>query len=393
MKPRERFAATMAHEQPDRPPVDFGKHIGSFHRRFYPRLREAFPELELPEEPTILDRMAQNIVLDDRLCQRLGIDFRWVVPHWVNVRDVEVDGAEGYLDMWQTPHKYSPDGGYYAIFGYPLGANEELTRADLDSFDWPSLHNPEMFTGLGEQARIWHEESEMVVGADGIKVGFLQTASQLRGYEKLFIDLALYPDMAHELLGRISEVVNAMYREYMRAVGRFVQVVVITDDQGTQASLMMSPPMFRKFMKPYLRSQIETIKSEAPHVKVLMHCDGAIRPIINDLIEIGVDILNPIQTNVAGMEDTRSLKEEFGDRVCFHGGIDVQQFLPNATAEGVRSEVVLRTSELGVGGGYIVAPCHNINVDIPLENVLTLFDVAGNALPAGPRTSLQDAGL
>jgi uroporphyrinogen decarboxylase len=133
--------------------------------------------------------------------------------------------------------------------------------------------------------------------------------------------------------------------------------------------------MFREFIKPRLRSQIETIKAGAD-VKVLMHCDGAILPIVEDLIEIGVDILNPIQTVVEGFEDTAALKERFGDRICFHGGIDVQQVLPNATVSEVRQEVARRVYELGRGGGYILAPCHNINVDIPLENVIAMFDAA-----------------
>lgn len=383
MKARERFAATMAHEQPDRVPVDFGKHIGSFHRDVYPRLREALPELGLPEEAQILDRMAQNIVLDDRLCERLGIDFRWLVPNWVGVRETEVDGTPGYLDMWHTPHKYSEDGAYYSIAGYPLGGSEELSSAEIEAFAWPNPDDPAMFTGLAERARGWAEE-DVVVGADGIKVGILQTASQLRGYERLFVDFVVFPDAAHGLFARISAVIDEMYRRYMRAVGRFVQLVVITDDQGTQQSLMVSPAMFREFIKPHLRSQIEAIKQEAPHVKVLMHCDGAIHPIIGDLIEIGVDILNPIQTSVNGLEDTQALKEEFGRRVCFHGGIDVQQVLPNATVDGVRQEVARRASELGNQGGYILAPCHNINVDVPIENVLSLFEAAGRASSSAP---------
>lgn len=138
---------------------------------------------------------------------------------------------------------------------------------------------------------------------------------------------------------------------------------------------MVSPKMFRAFIKPYLKAQIETIKNTA-NVKVLMHCDGAIAPIIPDLIEIGVDILNPIQTVVKGLEDTRALKEKFGDQVCFHGAIDVQQVLPNLTAEGVRQEVKKRIDELGTNGGYILAPCHNINIDIPPANVVALFDAA-----------------
>jgi uroporphyrinogen decarboxylase len=388
--PRERFATAMAHEQPDRVPVDFGKHFGSFHRNVYPRLRAAFPELDLPQEPAILDRMAQNIVLDDALCRRLGIDFRWVVPRWVNVRDVEVDGAPGYVDMWHTPHKYSDDGGYYAIAGYPLGANDELTLAELEAFDWPDPHDPAMFSGLAAQARRLHEATDAVVGADGIKVGILQTASQLRGYDKLFVDFAIDPAAANALLDRVSELIDEMYREYMRMVGPYVQVVAITDDQGTQQSLMVSPAMFREFIKPRLRSQIEAIKSEVPHVKVLMHSDGAIGPIIDDLIEIGVDILNPIQTSAGGMDETRALKERFGGRLCFHGAIDVQQVLPNATPDGVRNEVARRVDDLGRDGGFILAPCHNINVDIPLENVLTLFEAAAQAGVAPAATPAAD---
>jgi uroporphyrinogen decarboxylase len=176
------------------------------------------------------------------------------------------------------------------------------------------------------------------------------------------------------LLDRLSELINAMYANYMQAVGAYVQVVVITDDQGTQNSLMISPAMFRQFIKPRLASQIATIQQYAPGVKVLMHCDGAILPIIPDLIEIGVDILNPIQTVVKGLEDTRALKARFGQQMCFHGAIDVQQVLPNATPEQVRQEVQRRIADLGAQGGYILAPCHNIGVDIPPENILALFE-------------------
>ncbi len=133
--------------------------------------------------------------------------------------------------------------------------------------------------------------------------------------------------------------------------------------------------MFREFIVPRLKTQIETIKANAD-VKVMMHCDGAILNIVEDLIDIGVDILNPIQTVVDGFEDTFAPKERFGDRICFHGGIDVQQVLPNATPVEVRQEVARRIYDLGRGGGYIIAPCHNINVDIPVENTLAMFDAA-----------------
>lgn len=370
MNRREIFTATINHQQPERVLVDYGKHIGSFHVNAYKTLKEA---LGIQTETKILDRMAQNVKLDEEICQRLGIDFRWVVPNWVGMRDVEIDGERGYIDMWQTPHKWTDVGQYYAIHASPLNM-ETLTQADIDNFSWPQP-DPAMFTDLREQAKYLHDNTDYVVGADGIKVGILQTASQLRGYDKLFLDFSINPGIAHQFLDRLSATINSMYRQYMEAVGQYVQVVVITDDQGTQNSLMVSPKMFREFIKPRLKSLIETIRSTAD-VKVFMHCDGAITKIIPDLIEIGVDILNPIQTVVKGMEDTKELKEQFGAQISFHGGIDVQRVLPNYTPEQIRQEVKLRLNDLGKNGGYIIAPCHNINVDIPLENTLAMFNTA-----------------
>ncbi|MCX6038809.1 MAG: hypothetical protein NTW99_13170 [Chloroflexi bacterium] len=369
MDRRTAFTATLNHQEPDMVLVDYGKHIGSFHVKAYERLLK---HLGIQSAITILDRMAQNVVLDESVCRMLGIDFRWIVPNWVGVRDIEIDGEPGYIDMWQTPHKWTEVGQYYAIHTSPFN-QKTLSREDIENFDWPDPNNPNMFSGLKEKAQDWYENTDYIVGADGIKVGILQTASQLRGYDKLFMDFALNPEITHIFLDRISSVINEMYRHYLEVVGPYVQVVVITDDQGTQNSLMISPAMFREFIKPRLKSLIDTIKATAD-VKVLMHCDGAILKIIPDLIEIGVDILNPIQTVVQGLEDTKALKEQFGDQICFHGGIDVQQVLPNASPEEVRQEVERRKCDLGRRGGYILAPCHNINVDIPVENVIALFD-------------------
>jgi len=368
MNRRENFQAIINHQEPERILVDFGKHIGSFHRDAYGLL---ISELGLTSETRILDRMAQNVVLDEEVCQELGIDFRWIIPNWIGVRDIEVDGQPGYIDMWQTPHKWSEEGGYYAIHDQPLG-QEDLSLEQIEDFPWPEPDQPAMFTGLREQAKNWFTTTDYVIGADGIKVGIMQTAAQIRGYDKLFLDFSIEPARAHALLSKISETINAMYGNYMEEVGEYVQVVTITDDQGTQDSLMISPQMFREFIKPHLASLIKTIKEKAD-VQVLMHCDGAILRILPDLIEIGVDIINPIQTVVTGFEDTQSLKDEFGPQVCFHGGMDVQRVLPNYSPAEIRREVARRIYDLGRGGGYILAPCHNINVDIPVENVLAMF--------------------
>jgi uroporphyrinogen decarboxylase len=371
MDRRQAFAATLDHQHPERILVDYGKHIGSFHINAYQAIKSHFG---VQSEMVILDRMAQNVKLDEAVCEGLGIDFRWIVPHWVGVRNVQIDGQPGYIDMWQTPHKWTDVGQYYAIHASPFD-QDELTIEAIENFDWPDPRNPAMFSGLREQAISWYENTNYVIGADGIKVGILQTASQLRGYDKLFMDFALNPDATHHFLDKLSSIINEMYRQYMEVVGPYIQLVVITDDQGTQNSLMISPKMFREFIKPRLGSLIQTIKDSAP-VKVMLHCDGAIMKIIPDLLEIGVDILNPIQTVVKDFEDTMALKAKFGDQVCFHGGIDVQQVLTQYKPDQVRQEVKKRISDLGPHGGYIIAPCHNINIDIPLENTLALFSAA-----------------
>lgn len=371
MDRRTTFSATVNHKSSDRVLVDYGKHIGSFHKNAYERLKT---HMGIQSETRILDRMAQNVRLDEEVCQKLSIDFRWVVPNWVGIQDVEIDGEPGYIDMWHTSHKWTDVGQYYAVHASPLD-KQVLTREDIDNFEWPDPHNPAMFAGLRDQAKAWFENTDYVVGADGIKVGNLQTAAQIRGYDKLFVDFSLNPEISHIFLDRLSATINEMYRHYMEAVGPYVQVVTITDDQGTQNSLMISPKMFREFIKPRLKSLIETIKTTAD-VKVLMHCDGAITKIIPDLIEIGVDILNPIQTVVKGMEDTQMLKEQFGSQICFHGGIDIQQVMLNYSADELTREVERRIHDLGPNGGYILAPCHNINVDIPLENTLAVFEAA-----------------
>lgn len=162
--------------------MDFGKHIGSFHRTAYQRLRTFLNDPELPAEPLILDRMAQNIILPERLCQRLDLDFRWLIPRWVGVRDITLDGEPAYLDMWQTPFKWTERGQYYFMAGHPLG-KDDLTIADITNFDWPDPDQPAMFAGLEEQASYWHANTDYVIGADGIKVGVLRIAAQLRGYE------------------------------------------------------------------------------------------------------------------------------------------------------------------------------------------------------------------
>lgn len=371
MNSRERFTRAMGHQTTDRVLIDMGKQVGSLHKFEYQKLYEHLGRPDwMQNHDVILDKMAQTVVPDEALLERFGVDFRWLIPHWVGVVPFEKDGRTGYYDMWGTTFKEMED--YYAITDTPL---KEGTIEELENHPWPDPDDPAMFAGLREQAEQLHEQTDYVIGADGIKGGILQTCLWLRGYDKFFLDLAMNRDYADALLDKVLDLYCRMYTSYFKEVGDYVDIVYITDDLGTQVSLLMSPKMFREQVKPKFKAFNDHLKMHSS-AKIMFHSDGAIDPLLEDLIEIGVDIINPVQTSTKGLEDTLSLKEKYGDRLCFHGAIDVQQIMPNATVDQIRLEVARRIHDLGTGGGYILAPCHNIGYDIPVENVVALYQAA-----------------
>ena len=367
MNPRERFEALINHREPDRVPVDIGRHVGSLHTLSYAKLVEYLADPDLKNQDKILDRMVQNVFPDEKLLQRFNVDYRWLVPNWVGVREVEDEDA--YIDMWGIKWTYMLDS--YSMVDSPL---KDVAIDDLDSFPWPDPSNPRMFAGLREQARYWHENTDYVIVADTIKGGLLTKALQIRGYEAFFSDLAQDIAYAEALLDKLLDLYKEMWTHYMKEVGTYTQVVYFTDDIGAQESMMISPATFRTLLKPRLKEIIDHIKGLAD-VKFMYHTDGSVVPVIGDLIEIGVDILNPIQTSALGM-DTYIMKETYGDRLCFHGAIDVQQMLPFSTPEQIRYDVAKRIYDLGRGGGFILSPCHNIGSDVTPERIMALFNAA-----------------
>ena len=371
MNSRERFTKAMNHEPTDRVLVDMGKQVGSLHKFEYQRLYEYLGKPEwMQNHEVILDKMAQTIVPDEALLQKFGVDFRWLIPHWIGVKPFEEKRRTGYYDMWGTTFSEMED--YFAITATPL---TEGTVEELENHPWPDPDDPQMFTGLREQAKDLYENNDYVIGADGIKGGILQTCLWLRGYDKFFLDLAMNKDYADALLEKVLDLYCRMYTNYFREVGDYAQIVYITDDLGTQVSLLMSPKMFREQVKPKLKAFNDHLRSLSD-AKIMFHSDGAIDPLLEDLIEIGVDILNPVQTSTKGLENTLSLKEKYGSRLSFHGAIDVQQIMPNSSVAEIKREVARRIHDLGSDGGYILAPCHNIGYDIPVENVIALFESA-----------------
>jgi uroporphyrinogen decarboxylase len=271
-----------------------------------------------------------------------------------------------YVDEWgvgwrsveyDTP--YGP--GYYTDFAHhPLAQDDALDGYRPPDPDRSELYDEAEWLVQNLSHEYW------IVGVTVCAV--FETAWALRGYEQMLVDLALNPDLAHRIL-------DIPYHYHLAAAKRLVQIGVdmiwLGDDVGAQQAMLISPRMWRKFLKPRMASLIGELKALNPQLRVAYHSDGSIYPIIPDLIEIGLDVLNPVQP--ASM-DPAWLKQEYGDRLCFWGTIDEQHTLPFGSADDVRAKVHARLQTVGRNGGLILGPTHNVQLDTPMENFRAMVD-------------------
>jgi uroporphyrinogen decarboxylase len=261
----------------------------------------------------------------------------------------------------------------YEYVNHPLA---DATIQDLDGFEWPDPHDPARWAGLREEAQQLYEHTDYALVAYRPKYnGLFELCQVLRGTESLLTDMVLNPAFVEALFWKVGEVLKGFYLAQLDAVGDFVEWVEVGDDLGSQSGPLISPSMYRTLLKPVHADLIGAIKRRSPGVKVMYHTCGSIVRFIPDIIDIGADILHPIQVAARDMDPAR-IKAEFGDRLCFLGGVDSQHTMPEGTPEEVRAEVRRRIEEMGPGGGYILAPSHNIGDDVPLDNILAFMDAA-----------------
>ena len=208
----------------------------------------------------------------------------------------------------------------------------------------------------------------------------IQSFKENRGVERAMLDLGLNPDFARRYFGIVAEATAARVRRVMDAVGDRIDLVQFNDDLGTQTSLMISPAMFREFLLPHYRRVFGVIRGYG--ARVFMHSCGAVREALPDLVAAGLDILNPVQTRASGM-DAEGLKRDFGDRIAFCGGVDVQSTLPFGDPVDVREEVESLVRTLGKGGGYVLDSTNLIQPDTRVENVLAMFAAGRGAAGSG----------
>jgi uroporphyrinogen decarboxylase len=369
---RARVMAALSHVQPDRVPIDLGSTIVTgISLTAYSRLK-TYLGLDATEVK-IFDRVAQIAVVDEIVLDAFGVDTRSVVVGLAENRPpVDDPDRDAFRDEWGLMRVYSTQTHSYFVENSPLGG--EISLHDILTYDWPDPADPGRVGGLDAQIDQLREAGDHAFVMT-IPANFILTSMLLRGFEQWYMDTVLDPDLVAGLMDQVLEVQMAMTEIILGHVGTQIDVVFNLDDLAIQDRLMVSMPTYRKLLEPRLGRLYEFVRSKTS-AKIVHHTDGAVGPLLASLADMGVDAVNPVQISARGMEDTTTLKHEHGDRLAFWGAIDTQQVLPSGTPEDVRQEVERRIAHLSPGGGYVLASVHNIQGDVPPENVVAMFQAA-----------------
>jgi len=345
MNSKERVLAAVNHIEPDRLPVDMWA------------------------MPPITDNLRRHFDVhhDEDVRWSLGIDLRSVWPIYVGP-PLEIFEDGSYADWWGIRKKMI--GPFEEVVEPPLAGAQ--SPADVELHPWP---DPDWFDyeGMRPICEALSQYALVIRDPGPNATCVLRLAMFLRGTEQFMIDLAMDPELVRAIITQVEGFYLEFDRHIFENVGDLTDLYFIADDVGVQAGLMISPRMFRDFVKPSLGRLIA--QGKAYGQKIMYHTCGAVRDLIPDFIEMGVDVLNPIQPSAAHM-DPEGLKRDFGRDLCFHGALDIQTVLSSGTPDQVRAEVERLCEVLGPGGGFILAPTNNIMPETPVENILALYDAA-----------------
>ncbi len=372
MNPRERVLCSLAHKEPDRVPLDIGgSDVTGLHRDTYTNLARF---LGIPDDVRIWESVQQVALPQEEMLAQLEVDVRPVFPHATDSSELPLQG-EGerltFRDEWGVKWAMPKRGGlYFDIVEHPLA--DACAASDLAGYPWPDGSDPARLRGLREYAVNVAASTQAALTLVPVYGGIFESAFWLRGFEDFYRDLGSNSPLVEAILDATLQFRLDYWGRALEEVGDFIDVVVEYDDLGHQSGLLISPDMYRRYLKPRHKQLFEFIKGRS-HAAVLLHTCGAIYELIPDLIETGVDILNPIQVSAGKMGDTRKLKQEFGTELAFWGGgVDTQSVLPRGTPQQVKDEVRRRIEDLAPGGGYVFAAVHNIQPDVPPENIMAM---------------------
>ncbi len=370
MTPRERVLKAINHEEADGFPIDLGATENtSISRIAYLNLRQ-YLGMDADPAPYVINRQMDSVFPKDDLLERYQVDTRPVRPSatWkASTREMPDNSFYDELNIRWRKAAY-----YYDMVEHPM---EGFTLEQILQAKMPDPFAPGRLAGVKEQARSLCEGTSYAVVLGHITWGPFELGCALRGYGNFLMDLASDARLAETLLDRNLELAIRFWDAYLSEAGEYVQVVAQGDDLGMQTGEIISPKMYRKFIKPRHKQLIDFIRSRT-RAKFFLHSCGSVYHLIPDLIEIGVEILSPVQFTAANMDLAR-LKGEFGKDLTFWGGgVDTQQVLPNASLSEIRDHVSQNIDILAPGGGFVFVPVHNIQADISPTRIQAVYETA-----------------
>jgi uroporphyrinogen decarboxylase len=371
MTHRERVLTTLKRRQPDRVPMDLGGTLAStVNIHAYRRL---MAQLGYGQDPPVayLSRRSNSVLPDERLLAHLDVDCRAVILDNPDVNPERQLPDGSLYDEWGITWKHLGEGQHFINVGGPFH-DQEPDPALVHKFAWPDPLDPGRYRTLRSQAETHRARTDaaiiLVLG-----VGVVHQVQFMRGYAASLEDLIVAPDFVQAFMDRYVDFWVRLTERALQEVGDLVDLAMFGDDLGTQQGPVMSPALYRRLIKPYHARMVQAVKRF--NKPLLLHSCGSVAAFLPDLIEMGIDALHPIQVSAKDMESAR-LKREFGRDITFWGGIDTQRVLPRGTPADVRLEVQKRIADLGPGGGYVLGAVHNIQAEVPVENILAMFEAA-----------------
>jgi len=373
MEPRERVLAALEHTEPDRVPIVLGVSNATGIKMLpYQRLKE-LAGIQAPDEYIYEWPELGTAAVDEGTMLRLHVDVRGVLdlePEQVRERNRTREPHAPFIDSWGSGQREIAPGEWFPGV-HPLA--DATTIEEIGAHPWPDADDPSRYARAKETAAKLASAGEHAVMATPWLLFPFERAFAMQGMDKFLLNMAMRPKFAQALLERIAQSCEEIMTGFLAAVGDQIDIIKIGDDLGTESSLLISPQMYRQMLKPIHAAFMRSIKSQTS-ARVFFHTDGDVFPLIDDFIEIGVDILNPIQTSAGKMANLEELKRRYGKDLVFCGAIDTKRILPSGTPEEVRDEVRRAIDILGPGGGYMVSSVHTIMNDVPPENILAMVD-------------------
>ncbi len=377
MNSRERILTTLRHEEPDQVPFDLaGSTWTGISNGAYQKL---LLHLKLDQEkPEWADVVQQIVVPSETILEMFEVDTRGLMPltsHNWDVYDKLTDAGDNweYFDEWNFTHHFpKQNGNWFSLVKFPMEYLENPTIQDIEQFNWPFAADKRRIKGLKEKALKYKEQGKMVI-IKGLCAGVFEMHQRVRGMINSLMEPFVYPEFSDKLAGKIADIKIEFWEMALDELADVVDIIAEGDDYGTQESQLIGPEHFREFYKPHVKRIIDAIKHKAPDSGIMFHSCGNVRPVIPDFIEMGIDILNPVHITAAGMEPVQ-LKKDFGkDIVFWGGGVDTQGVLPSGSPDQVADNVKRNMDALAPGGGYVFTTVHNIQSDVPPENIMAMW--------------------